>query len=340
VAKEQYFFVICIAAAFFGVVFLLYPYLNYLFFALLLAYILHPLHDWLQKHIRNRSACSLILIFLILVAVILPTILVSARLVREVRSTVSFVADSPQRYDYLGKIEELLNRWTGQEASFQVYKDEIAQALKGFLVRAAPNFLGSVSDATVGLFIMFFVLFYLFRDSQKSYQRLRALIPLAPNLKEGLIQEITSVTSAVVYGQVITGLIQGALGGIGFLIFRAPNPFLWGFVMIIFSFVPLVGTALVWVPAGIFLLLSGATFRGIGLLVWGAVLVTNVDNFVRPRLISGRSNIHPVTVLLGVLGGLKLFGFVGLVVGPLILALFIALARFYEEEYLGIKGQA
>jgi predicted PurR-regulated permease PerM len=338
VAKEQYFFVICIAAAFFGVVFLLYPYFNYLFFALLLAYLLHPLHDWLQKRIRNRSACGLILIFLILVAVILPTIFLSARLVREVRSTVSSVADSPQRYDYLGKLEELLNGWTGQEGSFQVYKDEIVQALKGFLVRTAPNLLGSVSDVTVGLFIMFFVLFYLFRDSEKSYQRLRALIPLAPNLKERLIQEITSVTWAVVYGQVMTGLIQGTLGGIGFLIFRAPNPFLWGFVMIIFSFLPLVGTALVWVPAGILLLLSGATFRGIGLLVWGAVLVTNVDNFVKPRLISGRSNIHPVTVLLGVLGGLKLFGFIGLVVGPLILALFIALARFYEEEYLGVKG--
>jgi predicted PurR-regulated permease PerM len=337
VAKEKYFFVICISAAFLGVVFLLSPYLNYLFFALLLAYILHPLNSWLQKRIGNRSICGLILIVLILVAIILPTIFISTRLVREVRSTVSLVADSPQRQSYLDKLENFLKMWTDQEITLQTYRENLTEALKNFLVRAAPNFLGSVSDATVGLFIMFFVLFYLFRESEESFERLQALLPLAPNLKEKLIEEVKSVTWAVVYGQVMTGLIQGALGGIGFLIFKAPNPFLWGFMMIIFSFLPLVGTALIWVPAGIFLILSGATFRGIGLLVWGGVLVTNVDNFVKPRLISGRSNIHPVTVLLGVLGGLKLFGFIGLVVGPLILALFIALARFYEEEYLGVR---
>jgi predicted PurR-regulated permease PerM len=337
VAKEKYFFVICISAASLGVVILVSPYLNYLFFALLLAYILHPLNSWLQKRIGNRSVCGLILIVLILVAIILPTIFISTRLVREVRSTVSLVTDSPQRQSYLDKLETFLKMWTDEEITLQTYRENLTAALKNFLVRAAPNFLGSVSDATVGLFIMFFVLFYLFRESEESFERLRALLPLAPNLKERLIEEVKSVTWAVVYGQVMTGLIQGILGSIGFLIFKAPNPFLWGFMMIIFSFLPLVGTALVWVPVGIFLILSGATFRGIGLLVWGGVLVTNVDNFVKPRLISGRSNIHPVTVLLGVLGGLKLFGFIGLVVGPLILALFIALVRFYEEEYLGVR---
>jgi predicted PurR-regulated permease PerM len=338
VAKEQYFFVICICTAFLGAVFLLYPYFNYLFFALLLAYILHPLHRQLQKRIKNRSVCGLILIVFILVVVILPAIFISTQLVQEVKSTVSFVTDFPQRQPYLEKLETFLHRWVGQEANLQAYKDDLAEALKSFLVRAAPNFLGSLSDVTVGLFIMFFVLFYLFREGQGTYERVRAVIPLAPNLKDKLIEEVKSVTWAVVYGQVMTALIQGTLGGLGFLIFRAPNPFLWGFMMIILSFLPLVGTALIWVPAGIFLILSGATFRGIGLLVWGGVLVTNVDNFVKPRLISGRSNIHPVTVLLGVLGGLKLFGFIGLVLGPLILALFIALVLFYEEEYLGIKG--
>jgi predicted PurR-regulated permease PerM len=260
VAKEKYFFVICICTAFLGVVFLLYPYLTYLFFALLLAYILHPLHNRLQKTIRNRNICGLILIVFILVVVILPAIFISARLVKEVRSTVSFVADSPQRFSYLEMIETFLHRWMGQEADLQAYREEVMEALKNFLVRAAPNFLGSLSDVTVGLFIMFFVLFYLFQGGQGTYERVQALIPLAPNLKDKLIEEIKSVTWAVVYGQVMTGLIQGTLGGIGFLIFRAPNPFLWGFMMIIFSFLPLVGTALIWVPAGAFLILSGATF--------------------------------------------------------------------------------
>ena len=212
--------------------------------------------------------------------------------------------------------------------------------MRSFLVRAAPDFLGSLTELVLGLFIMFFVMFYLFQGRRRSFDRFRELIPLAPNLKDKLIEEIKSVTWAVVYGQVMTALVQGTLGGVGFFIFGVPNPILWGFTMIILSFLPVVGTSIIWVPAGILLILSGETFRGIGLLLWGGILVMNVDNFLKPRLISGRSNIHPVTVLLGVLGGLKLFGFIGLVAGPLILALLIALIRFYEEEYLEIKGEA
>jgi predicted PurR-regulated permease PerM len=220
-----------------------------------------------------------------------------------------------------------------------VYKNQLIAQVRGFLVKAAPDFLGSITDWLLGFFIMLFVMFYSLQSGRGSFERVRALIPLAPNLKDKLIEEIKSVTWAVVYGQVVTALIQGSLGGLGFLIFGVPNAVLWGFVMIVLSFLPLIGTPIIWAPAGIFLILSGATARGIGLLLWGGILVMNVDNFLKPRLISGQSNIHPVVVLLGVLGGLKLFGFIGLVAGPLTLALLIALVRFYEEEYLSIKAE-
>ena len=184
---------------------------------------------------------------------------------------------------------------------------------------------------------MFFVMAYLFQAGQGIFDRVKLLIPLAPNLKDKLIDEIRNVTSAVVYGQVMTAIVQGLLGGLGFLIFGIPNAIFWGFVMVIISFLPLVGSALVWLPAAVFLFLSGEKYQGVGLLLYCIIVVANIDNFVKPRLISGKSNIHPVTVLLGVFGGLKLFGFIGLFVGPLILALLTALLHFYEEEYLGDK---
>ena len=338
-AKEQTFFIFTICAAFLGAFFLLFPFLHYLFFALLLTYVLHPLKRRMQLRIRNRSVVAILLILLILVAIILPVVYITTKLVREVHVTVARVTESPDRYVYLEKAEKWTEQVTGEPADLHVYKNQLAAQVRGFLVKAAPDFLGSISELLLGFFIMLFVMFYSLQSGRGSFERVRAIIPLAPNLKDKLIEEIKSVTWAVVYGQVVTALIQGTLGGLGFLIFGVPNVVLWGFVMIVLSFIPLVGTPLIWAPAGIFLILSGATARGIGLLLWGGILVMNVDNFLKPRLISGQSNIHPVVVLLGVLGGLKLFGFIGLVAGPLTLALLIALVRFYEEEYLGIKAE-
>ena len=338
-AKEQTFFIFTICAAFLGAFFLLFPFLHYLFFALLLTYVLHPLKRRMQLRIRNRSVVAILLILLILVAIILPVVYITTKLVTEVRATVSKVNESPERDVYLEKAERWIERVTGEPADLHAYRNQLVSQVRAFLVRVAPNLLGSISELLLGFFIMLFVMFYSLQSGRGSFERVRAIIPLAPNLKDKLIDEIKSVTWAVVYGQVVTALIQGSLGGLGFLMFGVPNAVLWGFVMIVLSFIPLVGTPLIWAPAGIFLILSGATARGIGLLLWGGILVMNVDNFLKPRLISGQSNIHPVVVLLGVLGGLKLFGFIGLVAGPLTLALLIALLRFYEEEYLGIKAE-
>ena len=337
--KEQTFFVVTICAAFLGAYFLLYPFLQFLVFALLLTYMLHPLTKWLQVRIRSRSRVALLMILLFLVAVLLPIVYVTAQLVREVRTTVSMVTESPDRYVHLEKAERWIARLTGEPADLHAYRNQLVTQVRGFLVKAAPDFLGSISELLLGFFIMLFVMFYSLQTGRGSLERVRAVIPLAPNLKDKLIEEIKSVTRAVIYGQVVTALIQGSLGGIGFLIFGVSNAVLWGFIMIVLSFLPLIGTPIIWAPAGIVLILSGATARGIGLLLWGGILVMNVDNFLKPRLISGQSNIHPVVVLLGVLGGLKLFGFIGLVAGPLILALLITLINFYEEEYLGIKAE-
>jgi predicted PurR-regulated permease PerM len=339
-AKEQTFFIVTICAAFLGAFLLLYPFLRYLVFALLLTYMLHPITKRLQARIRSQAAVALLMILLILVAVILPIVFITTKMVRQGRTTVSMLAESPDRYVYLEKVEVWIQRVTGEPADLHVYKNQLIAQVRGFLLRTAPDFLGSITDWLLGFFIMLFVMFYSLQSGRGNFERVRALIPLAPNLKDKLIEEIKSVTWAVVYGQVVTALIQGTLGGLGFLIFGVPNAVLWGFVMIVLSFLPLIGTPIIWAPAGIFLILSGATARGIGLLLWGGIVVMNVDNFLKPRLISGQSNIHPVVVLLGVLGGLKLFGFIGLVAGPLTLALLIALVRFYEEEYLGIKTEA
>ncbi len=332
--RENVFFVVTILTALLLAFLLVLPIRNYLLVALLLAYLLNPVRVWLQKRLHNRSLSALILIVAILLLIILPVAFITSMLIQEIRSGLSLMADTSGGYDVLARLEIYVHQITGRSVNLHLYRDEIVHQARNYLLRAVPDFVGSVAGMLLGLFIMFFVLYYLFKGGGANFDRVRKLIPLAPNLKDRLIDEVRSVTSAVVYGQVMTAIVQGTLGGLGFLIFGVASPIFWGTVMVLLSFIPLLGTSIVWGPACIYLLLSGEAFRGTALLLYNVVMVANVDNFLKPRLISGKSNIHPATVLLGVFGGLELFGFLGLFLGPLVLALLITLVRFYEEEYL------
>jgi predicted PurR-regulated permease PerM len=138
----------------------------------------------------------------------------------------------------------------------------------------------------------------------------------------------------VLYGQVLTAVVQGSVATLGFIIFGLSNWAFWGAVTIVMAFLPVIGTPIIWVPAAVGMILDGNYGAGIGLLVYGIVVIINIDNLVRPKLVSDRSKVHPVLVIIGVLGGLKMVGFSGMLVGPLILALLVALVKFFEDVYL------
>src|SRR5439155_1741600 len=135
----------------------------------------------------------------------------------------------------------------------------------------------------------------------------------------------------------LSGLTGNRIDFQGLLSSGISNWLFWGAIMIIMAFLPLLGTPLIWVPAAVSQILDGETARGVGLLIYGSTIVMNIDNVLRPRLMSGRTKVHPVLILLGVLGGLKIFGFIGMLVGPLILAVLVAFTKFYEQAYLHRK---
>jgi predicted PurR-regulated permease PerM len=158
------------------------------------------------------------------------------------------------------------------------------------------------------------------------------LLPLTRERKEKMAFEIKSAAHAAIYGQISIALLQGALGGLGFFIVGIGNPVFWGFIMTIMAFIPVTGTGIVWFPAAIMQLINGNILGGIFLLAYGFIVVSGIDNLIRPKIIAGKAKIHPVIALLGVLGGLKLFGFFGIIIGPLIAAIFIAMAGFFVKE--------
>ena len=305
------------------------PFMTYIVLAGILTYTLFPIYHFINQRTRRPSLSAGLCVVLALLVMILPTVYLVSELVDQLSGAYSTL-----QTDSLSQVGDYLNSLTNGRVDFQETLNSALDQVRQSIVGLAPNILGSISELVLGLFIMFFVMFYGFREGQGFMTYLKALIPLESGLKDSLFHEMRTITQAVLYGQVLTAVIQGGLGGFGLLIFGVPNALFWGAIMMITAFLPVLGTPMIWVPAGVGLILDAKATRGIMLLIYGATIVMNIDNFLRPKLVSGRTNVHPVLILIGVLGGLRVFGFIGMLVGPLILAILVALIKFYEQNYM------
>ena len=172
-------------------------------------------------------------------------------------------------------------------------------------------------------------------------KKIKYLIPLKNHYQNKIVKRFGSVTRAVVYGHFITALIQGMVGVFGLYIFGIKSPLVWGGIMMVACMIPFIGAPVVWFPLGAFKIISGMassnsseTIMGIGLLAYGFFIVASIDNLIKPKIIGDKAKIHPTIILLGILGGLAMFGIIGIVVGPLILSLFLTFAEIYKTEII------
>ena len=207
-----------------------------------------------------------------------------------------------------------------------------AQALLQGLVGLSGSFVVGALNTVVGLAVMLFLLFFFLRDGDQMVASVVRLIPMATDRRAQLVEYVAAVTRAVVFGSLLTALVQGLLVGVGFALVGLPSPVVFGAVAAVASLVPFVGTALVWVPAAGVLFLQGRWVAALVLTAWSVAVVSTADNVVRPLFISGRAQISTLPVFLGLMGGISAFGPIGLVVGPVVVALTLALLRFAEEE--------
>jgi predicted PurR-regulated permease PerM len=192
-------------------------------------------------------------------------------------------------------------------------------------------FLGAIGTI-VSFMLMLFVLFFVLRDGPRFAGKAVRMLPIEPDLRGKLWRHLIDVTRAVFMGIGLTALVQGILLGIGFAIAGVPSPLVFGALAVLFALVPVVGTAIMWIPAALWLLSQGQPYYALFMLGWGVIVVGGVDNFLRPMLISGRAEVPTLAVFIGVMGGLSAFGFVGLFLGPIVLGLLVALFRFTTEE--------
>ena len=307
---------------------LIWPVFPYVVLAILLAYLLHPLETRLQKVVPSPSVRAGLLTLFVTISIALPLVYAVHTVTRELSSAAYF----PRLRQLLASARVWL---IGHDA--EVVANWMLEGLeqgRDFLLSSLPNLFGSVFNIALGIFVCLFVFYYFTKEGADIWTAFMAAIPLPGKLKSELSQEVSGILRAIFFGQVLTALVQGMVAGIGYVVFQVPQPFLLSSVTALLAFFPLVGTPLVWGPAALLKLMAGQTWQGLGLAIYGLVLIMNMDNFLRPRLISIHTQVHPVVILIGIIGGTKVFGFIGFLVGPVIFAIFLQLLRFFAQYQL------
>ncbi len=285
------------------------PFITAILTSIVLAYLFYPLYKILSKKINNTLAAILVLLIALLV-IIIPTFFILESLVKESISLYNYAKTT----DFGPFINNILDNF---------FKYVISES-QGF-IRSIPGFL-------LNTFVTFFLLYYFLKEGSRIIDNVKKLMPISKNHKDIVIKEFKRVTSAVVYGLILIGLVVGIFASLGFYIFKVPNPILWGMITIVVSVLPGIGASVVWVPASVIKLIQGDYFNGIGLFLYGFIFISGLEVLFKPRLISYKSDIHPAIIVLGVFGGLALLGFTGLFFGPLILVTFITFLRHLLDE--------
>jgi predicted PurR-regulated permease PerM len=317
------------------------PFLKPVFFAVVLVIVFHPLHARLHRHIRSSNAAALLSTLCSLLTITIPGFLLSAALSNELTIIYqSLGASGTQGGGLIPRALQILERawlWLGKyvDLSQVDLRAELSgrlERISSFLLAQLADVAGDVTSFLVAAGVAFFTLFYLFRDGPAFWQRLSKLIPLTPPQLERLSAGVSRMIASSMYGGLAVAIAQGALLGLSFWVLGLPSPVLWGSMTALFSFLPLFGTAVVWLPAAIILMLIGHPVKGLILLLWGAGVVSMVDNIVRPLVISERMQFHPLFIFFALLGGVQAFGVMGLFVGPAVLALAASLFDLVREE--------
>ena len=350
--KREHIFLIFILFLTFLSIYLLYqilsPFLPSIIWAVLLAIVFYPLFQKLQHLLKKREVLSaLIMTLLVLIVIVLPFTLLMASLASDaidIYHQVEEIIKTGQLQAYFERIKEIpILKWIlaglGQHIDLSQTNPlplllNNLNRISTFIFNQTTILLKGFSTFIAGFFFTLLSLYYLFKDGSHLFGRLKEIIPLPSRERDLLIRRFEDMIYATIYGGILIAMIQGVLGGLSFWVLGLPSPIFWGAAMGLLSFIPIGGTALIWVPAAILLLIGGAVLKGLILLGLGVFVISMVDNLLKPFFISTRTNIHPLLLFFAVLGGIQAFGLIGLVVGPLVATLFLTLIEIYIQ---GIK---
>lgn len=320
------------------------PYFTALVIATVLGVLLRPLHELLRRYIaptkETSSLAALVSVIVIMIVVLTPLFFLGIKISSEAQSMYAYLTNEGSRAQIITTLDntvgKLAHRVLGQEFADSFDSFNVTTHIKSLLRWGFTNIDSLFSRLAVlamNLLVIMFAMYFILRDGKSLKRQLIELSPLPDKQDEQIFAKLNKAVHSVVWGSLAVGLIQGILTGVGFAIFGVPNPALWGTLAVVASMVPGIGTSLVLIPGIIYLFIFGdSNAMAIGLLIWSALGVGLIDNFLAPFLVNRGVKIHQFLILLSVLGGLSFFGPIGFIAGPLVLSLLFALLEIYKDN--------
>jgi predicted PurR-regulated permease PerM len=323
---------------------ILKPFLASIIWGAVLAGIFHPLNSRLGRRIRRPNLRAFLMCIIVVAVIIVPATFLTVGLIGEIAGSYTKFKEAaetgqldfilrPHAYGWNQKVKEFLGDYV-DVSNFDIESIilENIQRLTGFLLKQVSNFIGNFSIAILSFAFTVFSMFFFFRDGDKLVARLKELLPMSEGLKHSLTLRLKEVTEASIYGGVLVAGLQGLIGGVIFWTLCLPSPIFWGTIMAILSLIPIVGPYLIYVPAAFILILSGAWVKGLILLGLGVLVMNVSENLLRPVIISSRTQIPTLVLFFSILGGIKVFGLLGIILGPVLASIVLALIEVYKPR--------
>lgn len=346
---RKVFFSLVAFAALLGYLYLVFtvlgPFLRSLAWAIIIGLATFPLYRRLRSRLGHRPLLSAaVMTPAVMLIFVLPVVILILMMTQEVAEIYHLLQQevtdagplSLDRLQEVPLVRDLAERLQPYLEQFGLSFREAVQMGTGkvmrFLLDYSSSMVRNSLAFTVKVILMVMALFYIYKDGELLLERFWSVVPIPDENRTVVVGTVKRVLSAVIYGVFLTCLVQGLLAGIGYWLFDLPSPLLFSALTAVAAIIPFVGTALVWVPAVGYLLLEGEVSRGLFLFLWCFILVVPADNLIRPFFISGKGQLSLLVVALGLLGGLAAFGFVGIIIGPLVLSLFRAFLELYRGQ--------
>lgn len=316
---------------------------------LIIGYIFYPAYNLLLKKIKNKWATAFIVSFLIVLIFTIPFVIAVELFAKE--AYVSYIiikqklsseynsetcSEPGMRCEIINSIKNILSK-----PQIKFYVDDIINRGTQFFVDKSRNFITSLPILFVHLIILIFVIFYTLKDGEHFLKNVRKILPIKPLHQRIMFEKTKEMLDSTIYGIIVVSIVQGIAAGVGYFIFGVKSPILLGVFTALAAMLPIIGTALVWLPVSAGIIIEGflknqsdIMLKGVGLLLYCALFVSLLDNFLRPKIIGDKARLHPVLVLIGILGGAYAFGAVGILLGPLVITLlFTFLEMINVEQY-------
>jgi len=328
---ERYFFFILLFIIFVFSFLIFSPFWMVLLLGISFSIVLYPVYEWFNKRKLPNWLSALLTVFFFIIIIGVPLFGMGVIVFNQSQNAYQIIVNNVHSLSFIDSINNSINRILPEGISFDLY-EKISNFISFVSSNVASIFTSTLSTI-FSLVLTLLSMFYFLKDGAHWRKALVILSPLSDTDDEKIINKLSRAVNGIIKGYLFIALIQGILMGVGLAIFGVPNSALWGLVTMITALVPSIGTAIISVPAIIFLLITGNTFEAIGLLVWAVAVVGMIDNLLSPFIVGNKINLPPFLILFSVLGGISLLGPIGILVGPLTISMLYTLISIYRHEF-------